>query len=495
MIRSFVKTLGLVIAAFVALFFVAVAKPERAAPLPEHGQDRLIINARIVDVANGTTSEVTNVRIRGGTIVEIGKSLSATPEESVLDGAGGYLIPGLWDMHVHTFQSSPQMHFPLWIANGVTHVRDMMGCPQESDTLVACARDKRRWNGQIAKGNLAAPRIVETVSFYLEGDDLTPAEAGRLVRRYSDRGLDAIKVYNRLTRPAYHAAARAARSRNLRVVGHLPKAVSLEDAIAAGQSSFEHAHLLPRHCFDRAQEWRSGKLDDLPPTDLIETIVSEYDPATCETAFAALRDAGSWYVPTHVTREEDARAGDPAFVNDPRLDFLDPLLRWAWNDDLSATRSRYAGVHGERALRAYFSHGLRLTGEAHDAGVNVLVGTDTAIGGFRYHDELAHLVKAGMTEGEVLKAATLDAARYAGMDDVAGSITVGKRADLVLLSANPLHDIANTRKIRAVVQSGRLYDRKQLDQLLAFARNQARSPNIWAKLLWGFARSSVTGDL
>jgi imidazolonepropionase-like amidohydrolase len=200
-------------------------------------------------------------------------------------------------------------------------------------------------------------------------------------------------------------------------------------------------------------------------------------------------------VPTHVTREEDARATDPAFSGDDRFAYLDPLSRWAWRDDLSGTRSRYPLEAGSRALRAYFDHGLRLTGEAHAAGVGILVGTDTVLGGFRYHDEMAHLVRAGLTPAEVLRAATLDAARYAGEEFSSGSVTVGKRADLVLLDANPLEDIANTRRIRAVVQGGRLYDRGRIDALLAFVRDEAEAPHNWAKLLWGFARSSVRGEL
>ena len=224
-------------------------------------------------------------------------------------------------------------------------------------------------------------------------------------------------------------------------------------------------------------------------------MVREHDSDTCASAYAAMREAGAWFVPTHVTREEDSRARDARFVNDPRLAYLDPLSRWAYGDDLGATVARHPGARGDRALRAYFEQGLKLTGEAHRAGVPVLVGTDTVIGGFRYHDELAHLARAGLGPADVLRAATIEAARYAGLEAESGSIAVGKRADLILLSGDPLQDIGNTRSIRAVWLAGRLYDREGLDALLDFTRAQANNPANLVRLLWGFARSGVSADL
>ena len=493
-IRKFGKLAAGTLAALLLLVVALLAWPTSDAPLPDSGQSRIIANVRVVDVEAGEAGPPVSVLIRDGVIAGIGADLPTT-NLPVLDGKGGYLLPAFWDMHVHTFQLSPQMHLPLWTANGVLNVRDMMDCPEAEDTLIACVADKRRWNREVEAGRMTGPRIVETASFYFASPDMTPTGAKAMAARQAARGVDAFKVYNRLTPSAFDAVAKEADARGMRLVGHLPKAVALETAIAAGQDSFEHAHLLPRHCFARAAQWRAGEMDALAPTDLAEAIVAEYDPARCAAAFAGLREAGAWLVPTHVTREEDARAADPAYLADPRLDYLDPLSRWALGDDLSATADSYPGARGERALRAYFDHGLALTGAAHDAGVGVLVGTDSTIGGFRYHDEMAHLVAAGLTPAEVLRAATIDAARYAGLDGTSGSVAVGKRADLVLLSANPLADISATTRIRAVVQGGRLYDRQRLDDLLAFTRGQAAAPHIWLKLLWGFARSSVSSEL
>ncbi|MCC7635852.1 amidohydrolase family protein [Stenotrophomonas rhizophila] len=478
-----------------ALFALGLWWPCPQAPLPDAVDSRLIVNARIIDVRLGSAGAPTHVLIERGQIVQIGPGVKASAGIPVFNAAGGYLLPGFWDMHTHAFQLSPQLHFPLSVANGVTGTRDMMDCPQHQDSLIACVADKRHWTRLTATGRMTAPRFVEVASFYFEDPAMTPAQAAARAAAYRARGVDALKVYNRMAPATYLQLATEARRLGMPLVGHLPKAVSLDQALQQGQRSFEHAHLLTRHCFSDAAHWRSGALDRLDPVELAEHMVAGYDAAACQHGIDAMRVAGSWWVPTHVTREEDARATDPAFLADPRLVYLDPLSRWAYADDLAATAARYPGPRGQAALRGYFDHGLALTAAAYRAGVPVLVGTDTAIGGFRFHDEMALLVRAGLSPAEVLRAATLDAARYAGKEAHHGSVEVGKLGDLVLLDANPLEDIAHTRRIQAVFMGGRLHDRKRLDDLLAFGRGQARSPAVWTKLVWGFVRSPVSAEL
>ena len=395
------KKIGQVVAVglgtLVLAFAVAVLWPPAAAPLATTAQAYVIEEVRVIDVEAGRAGEPVDVVVRDNVIAAIGTARADAGLVRV-NGRGGYLVPGFWDMHTHGFQLSPQLHLPLFVANGVTSVRDLMDCPKPQDTLIACVSDKRRWTAAVEAGRMTAPRIVEVASYYFEDPALTPAEVSARAAIYKARGVDALKVYNRVPRPAYFRAAAEARAGGLRLVGHLPKAVALDEAVTAGQISIEHAHALPRHCFNRTRDWRAGGLDALTPTAFAELIVAEHRPAACQRVFAAMRAAGTWYVPTHVTREEDARAGDAAFVNDPRLAYLDPLSRWAFRDDLAGTVEAYPNERGRRALDAYFRHGLRLTGEAQRAGVRVLVGTDTAIGGFRYHDEMALLVRAGEAE-------------------------------------------------------------------------------------------------
>jgi hypothetical protein len=493
--RSMLAMVAVVVSAPVVLFALAVAMPAAQAPLPDLADTRLITNVRIIDVDRGRISEPTDVLIERGRIEKIATGLAAGRDVPVLDAKGRYLSPGFWDMHTHSFQGSPQLHFPLFVANGITGMRDMMDCPRLQDSLIACVDDKRRWTALAAAGRMTAPRVVEVASFYFDDPQMTPAQASQRAATYHHRGVDTLKVYNRLPHDTYLSLAADARKLQMQLVGHLPKSIRLDEALQQGQRSFEHGHLLARHCFKDAAQWRSGALDAIAPVVLAERMVNDHDPAACLHAFDAMRAAGVWWVPTHVTREEDARAGDPTFLADPRLKHLDPLSRWAYADDLAATVARYPHARGEAALGRYFEHGLALTGAAHRAGVHILVGTDTAIGGFRFHDEMALLVRAGMSPAAVLRAATLDAAQYAGMQQQHGSVTVGKMADLVLLDANPLDDISNTRRIHAVLLGGRLHDRQGLNALLRFNADQAKSPTVWAKLLWGFARSPVSAEL
>lgn len=484
---------GIGVLILLAFLVLALLMPGARAPLAPQLADHVIANVRVVDVRAGLVRPPANVVIRAGRIASIGGE--APSGINRIYGRGGFLIPGQWDMHSHSWQVSPQMHFPLQVANGVVAVRDMMDCPQAKDALIACVADKRRWSAQADAGKLVAPRFIGIGSFYFEAPDLTPQRARELVREYRSRGIDYIKVYNRLSPAAYAAASAEGARLGMPVVGHLPKKVPLSEALRRGQNGFDHAHLLIRACSSRYEQWVAGRLDRLTPLARDKGLLQSFDAAKCAGVLAEMRGRGAWFVPTHVTREEDARAGDAKFVNDPRLAYADPLSRWAYRDDLGGTRGDYPGVEGERLLQAYFRQGLRPTGQAHRAGVRVLAGTDTIIGGFRMHDELEHLVAAGLTPAEALRAATLDAAEYAGSGDVAGSVESGRRADLVLLRANPLERIGNSREIESVFLGGRHYDRAGLERLLAFARGQANTPANWIKMLWGFARSSVSGEL
>lgn len=490
---SILRGIAIVLVAIVFFFAVAVLSPASKAPVAPLLADHVITNVHVVEVRSGTVSKPTDLLIRGGRIAAIGSQ--APSGLSRIDGKGGYLIPGLWDMHSHSWQLSPQMHFPLQLANGIVAVRDMMDCPQATDSLIACADDKRRWNRQAEAGQIAAPRFVGIGSFYFESAEMTPDQARSLVQDYKRRGIDYIKVYNRLPAIAFSAAVAEARLHGMPVVGHLPKAVTLANALRLGQRGFDHAHLLVRACSAREGDWVEGKLDGLSLIARDRLLVESFDRARCDELLDWMRERDVWFVPTHVTREEDARAGDPSFIDDPRLDYADPLSRWAFGDDLGGTRASYPGGDGERVLSDYFQHGLRLTGDAHRAGVWVLVGTDTIISGFKIHDELEHLVDAGLSPADALRAATLHAADAAGGQHEYGAIESGKRADLVLLRANPLENISNTRSIEAVFLGGRHYDRPLLDRLFEFARRQAHTPANWAKALWGFAMSSVNNSM
>lgn len=490
-----VKAVGLLLLILVVLFAFALFWPSAAPPLPKQTNVLVIDGAQIVDVERGSTGNPTLVLAQNGRIAAIGNNILVPDNAHRVDGRGKWLIPGLWDMHSHSFQVSPQLHLPLQVANGITAVRDMMGCPERDDPLLACHDDKVRWSRAAAAGTLASPRFISDASFYYEDATLTPAQVAARAREDKASGIGLLKSYNRLSAPAYRALIAAGQRHGLPVVGHVPRAVALDEAVRLGHRSFEHGRIFIEGCSAEAPALQNGALDTISPPDRLRRLLAQRDAARCAAITANMAARGAAFVPTLVTREEDARAHEAAFLSDPRLRFADPLSRWAYRDDASATVAAYSVEADRRLLVQTLKQAQADTLTAYRAGLFVLVGSDTIIAGLRYHDELALLVGSGLTPAEVLRAATLDSARFAGLDRDYGSIRVGKHADLVLLDADPLADIRATSKIAAVVLNGHLYDRDRIAALRDFVERQAGHPGNWARLIWGFATSPTSSAL
>eukprot|EP01136_Pigoraptor_vietnamica_P022415 Opistho-1_new@73548 len=465
------------------LLAVGAAWPDPHAPLPPRLPASYVIDrVRVVDVTAGTLSDPTRIHIVDGAIRAIGD----TPSDAYrIDGGGAYVVPGFWDMHVHSFATTPQLAHALMLSHGITSVRDMMDCAAPRDPLVACIADKKAWSAQAEAGDRAGPSYVGLASFYFDDPGLTPAEVTRRAEAYVRSGASELKVYNRLSLPAYRALAQVSHRTGVPIAGHLPRAVPLDTALELGQRRFEHARLLPDAC--------GGAIDQRqPPALRTRATLAGFDRARCTALIDRMAAAGAVLVPTHVTRDDDIRAQSG---NGEGLEWLDPLSRWAWRDDAAGTASAYPGPHGGALLRAYHARGLALTGAAHRRGVTILVGTDTVPGGPRYHDELALLAQAGLAPADVLRAATVSAARFAGKGDRFGTVAPGKAADLVLLGANPLADIGATRSIRGLVFAGRHYRDADLRALRDFTHIQANHPANWANILWGFITSPSASEL
>jgi imidazolonepropionase-like amidohydrolase len=445
------------------------------------------------------------VLVDSGRIVATGSEGSvAVPHAAVtLDGRGKYVLPALWDMHVHVYAISPLLDLPLYVRYGVTNVRDMQGCPRAGDPFIACPEDKRRWSAEAVAGRRVGPRIVATTSFMANGPGMlarvpgapaffatgTPAEARAFVRHFAGR-VDAIKVYDRLPRAAYFALVDEARRLGLDVVGHRPHAVSALEA-ATHQKSIEHARFVLHEAFPGSAALRDQGGTPAWREDR-RRMVAEHDSAAAAAIFRAMAAAGTWYVPTHLTRWVDAYADDPRVREDSLLRYLHPLMRWQWLEDVDATVSADPTPEGRAAYRAFFRKGLELTGAAHRAGVPLLLGTDYIVGGADVHRELALLVEAGLSPAEALHAATVAPATYAGLAHRYGAVTPGRVADLLLLDANPLEDIRHTRHISAVLFAGNLYDQAALARIDAHVRRQARSWAVACKILWRFIKHPVS---
>jgi hypothetical protein len=498
------------------IFFVGVLWPSAPLPGPPSPTSTLAItNVTVVDVAAGASRPGRTVLIDQGRIRFVAAVDSVRIDTAAvrIDGTGKYLIPGLWDMHAHLIRHSPQLHYPLFIAHGVTGIREMgfaspQACREGSNPMFICPPDRDAWNGRVVRGEMVGPLIQAAAIFQIEGpDDLgldpdsmsTPAAAAQLrqaVRALRARGIDFIKLTmeEELPLELYHVLMEEARAVGLPVTGHLPRPLSAAEAARRGFRSVEHARVFVNECFPRAEPYRRREIKG--SAQLWLEMVAQHDTAACGRIYRAFAEHETWFDPTHITRRWEALLDDPAYRADPRLGEVPWFHRMVWNFDGFMVRRADPTPTGRRAFREFYTKGLEATGDAHRAGVRILAGSDAldahAFYGSGLHDELAELVKAGLTPAEALRAATLSPAEFLWMDSEYGTVDVGKQADLVLLDADPLRDIAHTRRIAAVIHHGRLYDRARLDALQMSVEDAAAGWTTSAKLMWRMIRFAVS---
>jgi imidazolonepropionase-like amidohydrolase len=394
------------------------------------------------------------------------------PGARVIDARGQYLIPGLWDMHVHSafgdwFPGGRDIILPLFVANGVTGVRDMGG-----DVPVLS-----RWRKEIADGKIIGPRMVISgpmLDAYLPNGKLrfpssvavtSPAGAVAAVDLLKKQGVDFIKVQSVISHDAYLAAAAEAHKQGLPIVGHVPDKVRLAEVVEAGQKSIEHLMGIFEGCSTEEDKFIKGEGN-------LKLLLTTEDPQRCDSLIRLLAENQTWQVPTLAWQ----RGGTFLDQRDLKHQPLDKYVPAYWRD---VTWRRFTDQMMPDLLKdplplrqEYFTRNLQMVGAMHHAGVPFMAGTDAAPGvyimpGFSLHDELANFVEAGFTPMEALQTATSNPAKFLGREDQLGSIAPGKIADLVLLKANPLEDIHNTAQITAVIARGKLLDRAALDRILA----------------------------
>lgn len=454
--------------------------------------DLAITHVGVVDVERGRLVPDQTVLLKGNRILAVARSARAAGGVRVIDGTGKYLIPGLWDMHAHLHLSGNpvQVEMPLLVAHGVTGVR-IMGAdrPSANPNQTRGLEQHRGWQAQIAAGTLTGPRLLALASWAVNGTsgitDSMPGfyrarstEEGRQLARYfKERGFDFIKIYNNVSRDGFLGLAEEARSLGLPFAGHEPTSLSAIELSNAGQKSLEHSRIFLFNCFAGADSMQKGLLR-VSQTVRRRRMVDEYDPRRCAEVFRTFARNGTWITPTHVTRRMDAFAGDSAYRRDARMKYIPLRQQMGWLADASGMVASDSSAAGRKSYMDFYLKGLALTGEAYRAGVPVMLGTDAGdsfvFPGASVHDELGELVKAGLSPAEALRAATLSGAQYLGRTEEFGTVAAGRYADLVLLDANPLVDIGNSRRIHAVLLNGRVFERAALDSLLAGVETAVR---------------------
>jgi imidazolonepropionase-like amidohydrolase len=474
--------------ATIAILIIASATPGSA---QTPASDLAIVGVDVIDVVTGRRVPDQTIIVHGSRISNAGpRARVAVPKGAqVVDGRSKYLMPGLWDMHGHVYSHSARpgtddhaLQFPLYIAMGVTGVRDMWTNLEDFAQVGA-------WNNERAAGQLLTPRILATGPM-LNGPNgilkhvllvTSAADARRAVDSLADGGAKAIKIHSAVSREAYFALAARAKERGLPLIGHVPAGITVLEAARAGQQSIEH-YGIGDGCASEEAEAEATRMradrSQRPPAGKVQQIILEgYDERRCAALLGELARLGVWQVPTLVASRFRLDPSDSERTARPELRYVPGSERAAWQ---RAHDAGAAGTPPALALirRNVFAQQVRLVGAMQRAGVPLLIGTDVSnawlVPGYSVHDELALFVQAGLTPAEALRAATLSPARYAGMTDSLGTVAAGQLADLVLLDADPLSDIHNTTRIHAVFVNGRYLDRLVLDSLLADVERAAR---------------------
>jgi imidazolonepropionase-like amidohydrolase len=403
-----------------------------------------------------------------------------------IDGTGKYLMPGLADMHGHFAHAGPPKAYPfetyplLLVAYGVTTVRNMSGYPEilsfrkrvESGEVLG---PQIFTTGPVLEGNAAvtadnpgssSATALRRVSTQVQMKFIDAGDAAAEVEREKVEGYDAVKVYNLLTADAYAAIVQTAQKVGLPVYGHVPRSVRLSGALAARQHSIEHLT-----GYVEALQRPSSPFADSAFSPWAPEMVQYVDVARIDSLARATRDADTWNCPTLVglplfTMSEAAAMNR---LQLPVMRYVAPERMELWKNQVRGLKTRWrpadsAGYAQEHLLR------LRIVKALFDGGARILAGTDFAasfvVPGYSLHEELEYLVDAGLSPYQALRTATADAAEFLGREKDFGSVEAGKRADLLLLSANPLTDVRNANKIEGVAVHGRWLTATDLHTLL-----------------------------
>ncbi len=476
---SFAMTLAVMLGVLAASGWAQEqAKVEPAKPVsarPEQAKLIAITNVTIINVESGVLVPSQTVLIADGKIVMAGNPANtAIPKYALrISGRGKFLIPGLWDMHVHTAGVSARPEWgkqmlPVYLAHGITGVRDMGG---DLPALKEWRRSASTTPGpelmvagpflDASARGLSSPNEVIAVE--------TADQARVAVQKVKANGANFIKIGSRLSREAFFAIADETKKANIAFLGHVPDAVTVEEASYAGMSSMEHLFGVLLECSSKSAELRQRLTDAKDRAErakIADEVEATFSDEVAGQLFARMAKRGTYQVPTLVWTRNNGTL-DRADANDPGLRFVPEALRKEWTP---ANADKLVSPAGRAYYQRKLKNDLKIVGLMHKAGVPLLAGSDSldpfVFPGDSLHTELELLVSAGLTPAQALQTATSNAARFLDRERTAGAVKSGRVADMVLLDADPLKDIRNTRKIAAVFAKGRYFPRADLDRLL-----------------------------
>src|SRR5262245_468471 len=436
----------------------------------------------VIDPASAAVRRDLTVVITGNRISALGKTGDdAMPKGAqVAPATGKFMIPGLWDMHAHFAYEArdvEKIYFPLQVVNGVTGVRDMGSVGHSIERI-------KDWRARIAEGRLIGPRIGET-GMYLPHFEDDESVTRASVRRIKRSGYDFVKVYSFISRVSFFAAVDEMKRQGISFAGHVPAALNAGEASEAGQRSMEHLQEMLTSSSTKevelrkeAADWgkRVAELKGKPLTPalieegwrLLDKHIQTYSEEKASQLAARFVKNNTWHCPTLVVNRQYALREKPEIIlGDPRARYIPLSQLHVWRLFAEAENSYPADWFAAERRRDELH--LRMVKLLHLAGVGILAGADATgypFPGFSLHDELALFVQAGLMPMEALRTATFNPAKYLGLLDSLGAIEPGKFADLVLLDADPLEDISNTKRIHAVMVNGRYLPKERLQEML-----------------------------
>ncbi len=441
----------------------------------------VVRNVNVIDVENGKAISNQDVFIENGRIFKITRSNDKKSNLKTIDGGGKFLIPGLWDFHVHALALPNEEKFslPVYVANGITGIRDLGSFKNltEQKNLAESAENNK----------IISPRIVLTGAI-IDGPPgawqgirvaKTREDGIREANKLLDEGWQYLKTYSLLPLDAYLGVAEVAKKRNVPLIGHIPDGIKMMDAVNAGHKAVEHIDKVLLGCSSKEDEVIADRAKIIESGDLQQLFVSfrkhkaqminSVDWKKCEQLAEKMAKNKMFVSPTMIVI--DFYLGKDPPPTDPRFRFVPEAIKKQWTE---ADRRRMGRTQDDYDFAAKTKElDLKLLKILQEKGVGILASSDAAwinpyiFHGFSVLDEIERYVnEAKLTPAEALQTATLNPAKFLGKQNEFGKIETGFVADLVLLEANPLEDIKNIRRINTVILRGKILDRVVLDGLL-----------------------------
>ena len=477
----------------IGIIITAYLWPTTKLQTPVVFERTIIKNVNIVDVVTGEVIADQFVLIEQSRITKIDTThITASDDVLLIEGTGKFLIPGLWDMHTHSNQHTQWLHHPLYIANGVTGVRDMSGQLNEKDSYWVGSKERLQWNKDLNNNKRVTPRYVLQSSYQMDGEKAipedssdffklqNPSQVDSLLQFYKNEQVDFIKVYQQLPKDTYKALALKAPKYGLHLAGHKPMFLSLEEAVDLGQKSFEHGRIFLFECFPEADSLKNPTIWKQYFSKSKAKIVQQFDSVQGKALMRFMEQKKAYWTPTLQTLKFEANAHKENFTNNENLKYITKVRKqlW-WKYDTNHNKEKNLESEGNSVGEQFFEASKKQVAMANKLGVPIMAGTDVTdsyvFAGFSLHDELYELTRSGLSNLEALQSATIIPAKFSNIEEDYGSVEIDKKADLVLLNKNPLENIKNSQNIDGVLLSGVYYDVEKLTELKEFTETAASS--------------------